>query len=101
MQNFFYGSQYTKYLEEEQQQIPKTDKKFISISAGSYYSLGLLEDGSILAWGDNMHGQTTVPKIYIFIYFDLSQSKSFLPTKYISTHSKHLYYFIIHFGLFV
>ena len=26
------------------------------------HSLGLLEDGSVLAWGDNNYGQTTVPK---------------------------------------
>ena len=43
--------------------VPKTDKQFIYISAGTYHPLGLLEDGSILAWGDNVHGQATVPKI--------------------------------------
>ena len=36
-------------------------KKFISISAGAYHSLGLLEDGSVLAWGVNGFGQTIVP----------------------------------------
>ena len=35
--------------------VPKTDKKFIAISAGYWHSLGLLEDGSVLAWGDNIH----------------------------------------------
>ena len=37
-----------------------TDKKFIAITAGGYHSLGLLEDGSVLAWGDNNYGQTIV-----------------------------------------
>ena len=32
--------------------VPKTDKKFIAISAGYYHSLGLLEDGSVLGWGN-------------------------------------------------
>ena len=41
--------------------VPKTDKKFIAITAGHYHSLGLLEDGSVLAWGDNNYGQITVP----------------------------------------
>ena len=27
-----------------------------------YHSLGLLEDGSVLAWGNNRYGQTVVPK---------------------------------------
>ena len=43
--------------------VPKTDKKFISITAGEYHSLGLLEDGSVLAWGDNHFGQITIPVI--------------------------------------
>ena len=33
-----------------------------TISAGGYHSLGLLEDGTVLAWGDNTYGQTAVPK---------------------------------------
>ena len=41
--------------------VPKTDKKFVAISA-SRHSLGLLEDGSVLAWGNNTYGQTTVSK---------------------------------------
>ena len=44
-----------------QSTVPKTDKKFIAITAGGYHSLGLLEDGSVLAWGDNNYGQTIVP----------------------------------------
>ena len=46
----------------DKQQYLKQIQKFIAISAGAYHSLGLLEDGSILAWGDNDCGQTTVPK---------------------------------------
>ena len=33
-----------------------------TISAGAYHSLGLLEDGSVLACGDNRYEQTIVPK---------------------------------------
>ena len=33
-----------------------------TICAGSYHSLGLLEDGSVLAWGYSDHGRTMVPK---------------------------------------
>ena len=33
-----------------------------TISAGGFHSLGLLEDGTVLAWGDNTYGQTAVPK---------------------------------------
>ena len=33
-----------------------------TINAGASHSLGLLEDGSVLAWGNNTYGQTTVPK---------------------------------------
>ena len=35
----------------DKQLVPKTDKKFIAITAGDCHSLGLLEDGSVLAWG--------------------------------------------------
>ena len=39
-----------------------------TISAGGYHSLGLLEDGTVLAWGDNGYGQTIVPKTDKKIY---------------------------------
>ena len=42
----------------DKQQYLKQIKKFIAISAGCFHSLGLLEDGSVLAWGDNKYGQT-------------------------------------------
>ena len=39
-----------------------TDKKIISITAGNYHSFGLLEDGSVLAWGSsNLSGSNTIP----------------------------------------
>ena len=38
------------------------EMRFIAISTGAYHSLALAEDGTILAWGDNMFGQLNVPK---------------------------------------
>lgn len=35
----------------------------MSISAGVGHSLGLLENGSVIGWGNNFSGQTTVPKV--------------------------------------
>ena len=35
-----------------------------TLSAGGSHSLGLLEDGSVLAWGNNDYGQTAIPKTY-------------------------------------
>jgi len=35
---------------------------FVSVAAGSYYSLGLKADGSIVAWGSNSSGQCDVPE---------------------------------------
>jgi alpha-tubulin suppressor-like RCC1 family protein len=32
-----------------------------AIAAGSYHSLALKSDGTVVAWGGNMNGQTTVP----------------------------------------
>jgi len=34
---------------------------FTAISAGGYHSLGLKQDGSIVAWGENYEGQCDVP----------------------------------------
>ncbi|MFO7626712.1 MAG: FlgD immunoglobulin-like domain containing protein [Candidatus Fermentibacteraceae bacterium] len=33
----------------------------MAVAAGSAHSLGLKEDGSIVAWGDNSYGQCTIP----------------------------------------
>ena len=46
----------------DKQQYLKQIKNLSQYSAGDYHSLGLLEDGSVLAWGDNGCGQTAVPK---------------------------------------
>ena len=34
---------------------------FTDIAAGGAHSLGLKEDGSLVAWGDNGHGQCDTP----------------------------------------
>ena len=34
---------------------------FIAIAAGGNHSLALRADGSVVAWGDNLHGETNVP----------------------------------------
>ena len=33
----------------------------MAIAAGEYHSLALKADGTVVAWGDNGYGQTTVP----------------------------------------
>ena len=39
-------------------------KKCISVSAGEFHSIGLLEDGSVIGWGLNgIYGQTIIPKV--------------------------------------
>ena len=43
--------------------IHQISRERATISAGYCYSLTLLEDGTLLAWGDNEYGQTAVPKI--------------------------------------
>jgi alpha-tubulin suppressor-like RCC1 family protein len=35
--------------------------KFIKIAAGGYHDLGLKSDGTVVAWGDNSSGESTVP----------------------------------------
>src|SRR6185369_9279761 len=35
--------------------------RFIKIAAGFWYSLALKSDGTVVAWGDNFFGQSTVP----------------------------------------
>ena len=39
--------------------IPRESAK--SIAAGAYHSLALKADGTVVGWGDNSHGQTTIP----------------------------------------
>ena len=33
----------------------------VSVACGSFHTLVLLADGSVMSWGWNTHGQTTVP----------------------------------------
>jgi alpha-tubulin suppressor-like RCC1 family protein len=33
----------------------------VAIAAGDFHTLGLRADGSVVAWGDNHYGQTSVP----------------------------------------
>jgi alpha-tubulin suppressor-like RCC1 family protein len=35
--------------------------RFVAVAAGGYHSLGLKNDGSVVAWGDNSDGQCDVP----------------------------------------
>jgi len=41
--------------------IPSRNRGFIAITAGEYHSLGLKQDGSIVAWGDNSSGHCNIP----------------------------------------
>jgi alpha-tubulin suppressor-like RCC1 family protein len=38
--------------------VPSPNTGFVAIAAGGGHSLGLKDDGSILAWGDNYYGET-------------------------------------------
>ena len=42
--------------------MPEPNTGFTAIAAGGYHSLGLKQDGSIVAWGDNDDGQCNVPE---------------------------------------
>ncbi len=44
------------HLEPEKVTLP-IGKKAVEISAGSYYSCAILDDGSVRCWGDNSYGQ--------------------------------------------
>ncbi len=41
--------------------MPAPNTNFIAVAAGGWHSLGLKADGTIVAWGLNDEGQTTVP----------------------------------------
>ena len=41
--------------------VPESNTGFVAIAAGWYYSLGLKQDGSIVAWGRNDSGECNVP----------------------------------------
>lgn len=41
--------------------VPEPNSGFVSVAAGSFHSLGLKADGSIVAWGWNGGGQCNVP----------------------------------------
>jgi len=41
--------------------VPEPNSGFVAIAAGNVNSLGLKEDGSIVAWGNNTYGQCDVP----------------------------------------
>jgi formylglycine-generating enzyme required for sulfatase activity len=46
---------------------PPEGKDFVAIAAGTYFSLALKSDGSIVGWGRNTFGQTDTPKGNDFI----------------------------------
>jgi len=50
-----------EYVYIGQCDIPSPNSGFIAIAAGGYYSLGLKQDGSIVAWGENGSGQCNIP----------------------------------------
>jgi len=41
--------------------VPPPNSGFAAVACGMFHSLGLKADGSIVAWGYNSVGQTTVP----------------------------------------
>jgi hypothetical protein len=41
--------------------VPSPNTGFVGVAAGGYHSLGLKDDGSIVAWGSNGFGQCDVP----------------------------------------
>ena len=41
--------------------VPAPNTGFVEVASGIYHSLGLKEDGSIVAWGYNLYGQCDVP----------------------------------------
>ena len=41
--------------------VPDPNTNFVAIAAGGEHSLGLKDDGSIVAWGKNNYGQCNVP----------------------------------------
>lgn len=41
--------------------IPEMTSKPVKIYGGRYHFTALLEDGSVVSWGDDMYGQSTVP----------------------------------------
>jgi hypothetical protein len=41
--------------------VPEPNSDFVAIAGGSYFSLGLKSNGSIVAWGNNDEGQCDVP----------------------------------------
>ena len=41
--------------------VPAPNEGFVAISAGRWFSLGLKNDGTIVAWGHNVSGQCDVP----------------------------------------
>jgi hypothetical protein len=42
--------------------VPEPNTKFIAVTGGKAFSLGLRSDGTIVAWGDNTYGQCNVPE---------------------------------------
>ena len=46
---------------ESQSALPAGLTNVAAIAAGDYYSLALLNDGTVVAWGDNSYGECSVP----------------------------------------
>jgi hypothetical protein len=42
--------------------VPAPNADFIAVAAGAYHGAGLKSNGSIVAWGSNIHGQCDVPR---------------------------------------
>jgi hypothetical protein len=46
--------------------VPEPNTGFTAVAAGKHHSLGLKQDGSVVAWGYNGEGQCTVPEPNMF-----------------------------------